>query len=157
MQLRLTLGELRNVGLEQASGRWIIQWDDDDRHHPQRITEQMRWAVPVRPVTLRRQVRFNGVSGKAVVHERRGAWGIEGTILHERTDVRYPAASKGEAPPFLKSLNRPIVADCDPLLYLRLHYGRNTWDEAHIMGPGPGFEPFDPSLIRAVFTELEHA
>ena len=29
-----TLGHLRNIGIEHASGTYVIQWDDDDMMHP---------------------------------------------------------------------------------------------------------------------------
>jgi len=37
---RLTLGALRNVGWASASGDVTLQWDDDDRYHPDRIAAQ---------------------------------------------------------------------------------------------------------------------
>jgi glycosyltransferase involved in cell wall biosynthesis len=37
-----TLGALRNLAIEQASGPLICQWDDDDLYHPQRLTVQVK-------------------------------------------------------------------------------------------------------------------
>ena len=45
-QAGLTLGELRNRALEAARGDWVIQWDDDDWHHPERIASQLAVAEP---------------------------------------------------------------------------------------------------------------
>ena len=36
-----SLGSLRNVSLDHASGDLICQWDDDDLHHPERLRLQM--------------------------------------------------------------------------------------------------------------------
>lgn len=37
----MTLGALRNLSVDHASGEVLCQWDDDDLHHPQRITKQL--------------------------------------------------------------------------------------------------------------------
>jgi len=36
-----TLGHLRNRCLEEATGEFVIQWDDDDYYHPLRIPVQI--------------------------------------------------------------------------------------------------------------------
>lgn len=36
----LTLGALRNRAMAVARGAWVCQWDDDDRHHPERLARQ---------------------------------------------------------------------------------------------------------------------
>ena len=33
----ITLGELRNISVREASGEYVIQWDDDDIYHEKRI------------------------------------------------------------------------------------------------------------------------
>ncbi len=35
------LGALRNAAVAAAGGEFLCQWDDDDRHHPDRITRQL--------------------------------------------------------------------------------------------------------------------
>lgn len=132
-----TLGELRNIGLEAAKGEWIIQWDDDDRHHPDRIRQQMSLSHHGLPVTLRRQIRYHMQKRKALVHTRGGPFGIEGTVLHKRTDVRYPAQKRSEDSVFIRSLPRPRVIDNDARLYIRQFHGHNTWDERHVMNGRP--------------------
>lgn len=36
-----SMGHLKNIGLDDASGRYIIHWDESDWHHPDRISRQM--------------------------------------------------------------------------------------------------------------------
>ncbi len=37
----LTVGEKRNIACGYATGEYVCHWDDDDRHGPGRITDQM--------------------------------------------------------------------------------------------------------------------
>ena len=37
----LKLGQLRNLAVKMARGRYVMQWDDDDWHHPDRIKMQL--------------------------------------------------------------------------------------------------------------------
>ena len=55
----VTLGDLRNIGLEQARGDLIIQWDDDDWHHPRRMEFQTSAWEPGTAVLLRQQIRVS--------------------------------------------------------------------------------------------------
>ncbi len=42
----LTLGALRNVSRGAARGDVTVQWDDDDRHHPDRVRQQVAaWCM----------------------------------------------------------------------------------------------------------------
>jgi mannosyltransferase OCH1-like enzyme/glycosyltransferase involved in cell wall biosynthesis len=41
----LTLGELRNLAVEKATGYYLAQWDDDDLYHPQRLELQVQAIV----------------------------------------------------------------------------------------------------------------
>ena len=38
----LTLGDVRNISIEKASGDIIVNWDDDDLNHPQRLEIQLK-------------------------------------------------------------------------------------------------------------------
>lgn len=37
----LKLGQLRNLSIENSQGEVVCQWDDDDRHHPERLSLQL--------------------------------------------------------------------------------------------------------------------
>lgn len=135
---RMSLGELRNVGLTEARGDWIAQWDSDDFSHPSRLFVMMAHRQPAGAVVLRCQVRYSLVNNTAkTVTAKRG---IAGTILHAKTEARYEPAGKHEDSWFLDTFgtNRVIVENVvgqagGPQLYIRLYHGANTWSAKHIM------------------------
>lgn len=144
----LSLGELRNVAMEQATGEWIIQWDDDDYSHPTRIQRQMELASPGHAVLLLWQVRVSLVSNTAFSFRWRfpAVPGIPGTVLHHKSQsARYRPTPKGEDQQFLldcfRGRIRVIDNQAEPHLYLRTYHGGNTWDERHIMGDDGGRIP----------------
>lgn len=157
VQPQRSLGELRNLGLATARGDWLIQWDDDDWSHAERISQQMAFAKPGCAVVLRQQVRYSFPSNTA----RQFAWrypscrGIPGTVLHPRcAELSYPALARHEDTRFLQEHfpgSRTVVLENDefPQLYLRFYHGNNTWDEQHIMGQlPPGHWELDPPVAK---------
>lgn len=137
------LGTLRNYALDIIADRfpadaWVIQWDDDDWYHHQRIALQVAAAREdnfQHPVTLRRQVRYCFATNTAFAHDaQETAWGIHGTILHPQSEMRYEEVPKHEDSRFLKRFRRVTICENIPQLYIRFVHGRNTFDERHIMG-----------------------
>lgn len=130
-----SLGELRNYALDRLD-TWVMQWDDDDWSHPDRMAQQMLCAqAEGRAVTLRRQIRYSFLTGSAyVAHTLRVRVGIAGTILHPPTTARYEAVGKHEDSRFAKALPGIYVMENAPQLYIRFHHGTSTWDAAHVMG-----------------------
>ena len=54
-----TIGALRNKGIEEAKGEWILPFDDDDHNHLHRLFIQMAARRPGHCVTLSEQVRID--------------------------------------------------------------------------------------------------
>jgi glycosyltransferase involved in cell wall biosynthesis len=128
----VSLGELRNIGLQQARGEFVIQWDDDDWHHPRRIELQLSCWEKGAAVLLQKQIRYNFLDGEAIVYNRLS--GIHGTILHEKLEgVRYLNRSKREDSWFLINFSHRKILNCCPPLYIRFCHGANTWNPRHIM------------------------
>jgi glycosyltransferase involved in cell wall biosynthesis len=140
---RHPLGELRNIGLDEARGEYVIQWDDDDWHGPGRMELQ---AGPVLGgqaacTFLTRQVRYSIPQNSAKVFS---ANRIHGTVMHRACSTRYPAARRSEDTGFMFRIVRDfgprLIADIDPApeecdrYYIRFHHGGNTWGAGHIMG-----------------------
>lgn len=128
----ITLGDLRNAGLDAAKGDWVIQWDDDDWYHPDRITQQML-AADGRAVLLRHQIRYDAVDG--MFYTSLGMPAHAGTILHPRRPMaRYFSERKHEDSHFWQQWFPDAVRLAnDPELYLRISHGTNTWGRDHII------------------------
>src|SRR5436305_1073460 len=58
-----TVGDLRNLALEHATGDFIVNWDDDDWHHPRRIEVQMQARGEDTAVLLRTRIHHSLVNG----------------------------------------------------------------------------------------------
>ncbi len=133
-----TLGELRNEGLKEADGAYVMQLDDDDWSHPDRIKEMMRAASPTTAVTLMDQVRYSFNRNCAFAYRRVHHQGICGTVLHAKLpELAYEPIGKHEDCRFLDTHFKGRVTVLDnhglPQLYIRFFHGANTWDEDHVM------------------------
>ena len=151
-----SLGALRNLAFEHARGDWMVQWDDDDWHHPACVSYMMARRRPGLPAFLRWQVRCSVLTGSAYYYRGRATEGVHGTVLHERgVPHRYPDSNRGEDTVFLRKFperlvleNGPTAGDGrDAMLYVRTYHGWNTWDERHIMQVWAGTDRCD-SLAR---------
>jgi glycosyltransferase involved in cell wall biosynthesis len=127
------LGDLRNITLDKCLGDFIIQWDDDDYSHKNRMLEQYICLTEnkVKAVILKKQIKYSFKSNVAFVHD---LWPLVGTILHERTMFRYENIDKAEDAVFYNNFRgSSIIYNNLPSLYIRFYHGHNTWDENHVM------------------------
>lgn len=135
------LGALRNVGLCQAGGNYLIQWDDDDWSAPDRIAVQMtamRMAIRAghghdTAITLYAQVRHSFATNNSLQMLAVEPCGLHGTILHPQTAIRYEEVGRHEDSRFVKLFPNRLVVHNRPSLYLRFEHGHNTWSRQHIM------------------------
>jgi len=82
-----TIGALRNRGIEEASGSWIVPFDDDDHHHLHRVALQMACRQEGKCVTLTDQVRLDTNTDNPVIVVHQDLAGIPNTVLFPRTDI----------------------------------------------------------------------
>lgn len=134
----LLLGGLRNLSLDRASGEFLVQWDDDEWYHPQRIEAQVRALEQSRldAVTLRWTLMHLDAPGYTGHLYRTGLRsGTPGTILHRRSDLRYENLRRGEDSVYrnrlAQSLRVGIMAEPHSHLFIRCFHGGNTWDLTH--------------------------
>ncbi|MDE8349757.1 MAG: glycosyltransferase family A protein [Acidocella sp.] len=139
----LTLGQLRNIACEAATGEVICQWDDDDLYHPLRLSAQLNALMegPYEAAVLQDVMQY-------VPHLRAMYWtnwhatpcgAHPGTLMARRVvPLSYPesgdTAAKGEDTYVLLQLQqRNLVKTIQamPHLFIYISHGGNTWDAAH--------------------------
>lgn len=156
-QSERTLGDLRNIALDHIETPFVIQWDDDDWSHPERIQVQMNAAaLSSKANVLKRQYRYDVVAGKTM----RVRWrAIPGTILHPASDLRYPSLRREEDTVFFRKWKKADainLLDNEPGLYVRLFTGQNTWGRNHIMsGETLAEHPVEVQMMLAELNESD--
>jgi hypothetical protein len=97
---RLTLGQMRNIGLELADGDWVRPcWDDDDYYHPLQLAYQMCFRRPGHASLLTHQMRVDINTATAYVHHQEE--GIPNTMLVPRSSqARFPDVDVNDAQAF---------------------------------------------------------
>lgn len=128
-----TLGELRNIAVDHAAGRYVCQWDDDDLHDPCRLEMQQRvLAVAGAQACLlgRWMIWWPEQERLGVSCER--DW--EGSLLCETAAMpRYPHLRRGEDTAVVERLRRDarVVRMDLPRLYTYVVHGGNTFTARH--------------------------
>jgi len=138
----LALGELRNRAVARASGELVAQWDDDDRHHPERLARQVAALVE-------RAADFAFTTEQLHWFPKRGTlywedWAteaypldfVQGTLVGRRDRMpAYPALRRGED----TALCQRILASGAAIArvrgagwsYVYTFHGGNAFPEAH--------------------------
>lgn len=134
-----TLGELRNCTLEEATGDFLIQWDDDDWYHPERISVQSR--------ALQEGYDACCLSG-ALMHLNEEPYlnhpyvgvlpdGIPGSIMHRaESEIRYPHTRRAEDTVYLNKWMEKRYLRLPgqySYLFIRCYHGSNTWERKHFL------------------------
>ena len=130
-----TLGELRNIAIEQSSGEYFIQWDDDDWFHPNRIAYQMSQITKRYPCNMLRQWMMFDQSTKQSYLSFKRPW--EGSLLCSKKtfleSTKYAGLSKAEDTQLMQNLRtKGFLKLLDqPQLYIYTYHGQNTWNYQH--------------------------
>lgn len=160
------LGDLRNIGIEEANGSIVFQWDDDDWHREDAMDFQYKEMSfkNLEACCLKNQVRYSFTGNNGYI--ARCQVGHAGTIMHRKdTKYRYPPAEKSEDAEFWKKFwndERHGMIDNDPCIYFRFHHGANTWHEGHIMAGLAGkkdqydLPPDVVAYMRTLLTRYPH-
>jgi glycosyltransferase involved in cell wall biosynthesis len=150
----LSIGAKRNLGCQEARGKLVVQWDDDDWHGPGRIRRQVepllsgqaditglshalvldmaRWEFWQPSAEAFRRISFAGVVCGTLAYRR---------LVTERL-TRYPHVSLGEDVGFLRPA---LLAGCRLQAvparrdFVVVRHGQNTWqmrDEFRRFGAG---------------------
>jgi len=150
-----TLGELRNISVASSRGEYIMQWDDDDMYHPDRIRLQVALAS--------RGPACGNVVNSVVIYDQKlqraflfNNYKFDGSILvHKQTfldKVSYPSQNRSEDSVVRNALlvDGSIVPLMVPFMYLYRFHTKNTWDERHFHGLYSRSVPLDQATTRLV-------
>jgi glycosyltransferase involved in cell wall biosynthesis len=132
----LTLGDLRNMAINKASGEYVCIWDDDDWFHYERIKIQIDECIKnkksgsVLPYYLLYD-NLNREAYMSIMLTPPASVLCKRSLINE--SISYLRLNKGEDTSFVKDLNRenalfPLI---NPLLYIYVFHGANTWDHQH--------------------------
>jgi glycosyltransferase involved in cell wall biosynthesis len=138
-----SLGALRNVSVEAARGAILCVWDDDDRHHPERLAQQARAlrAGEHEGLCLQHVAHYFAADRRLHVANwiKTPAGGLPSTLMCRRdASIAYPesgpSADLGEDIAPLEQLKGRsgfgLLTDA-PHLYVYVYHGGNSWGEAH--------------------------
>lgn len=161
-----TLGHLRNIGTKLAQGDYVVQWDDDDYSHPERLTYQVTNTPEDGASIFRYEINCDVHTGEGFVNcgKQIRCKGFPGTMLYPRdTPCRFPDKGKAEDTEFVLDLadySDLVVLDNPPEMYVRFYHGANTWHRAHVMTRKLGSRDLSPKqqeYLHTVLTKYEHS
>ena len=131
------LGHLRNVSLDRARGSVVLQWDDDDWIHPDRIARQLAVLRGGADAVVLHGSLLHLDTPRFFRHPYRGYLpnGWPGSIMHRRDEHRrYPAMRRAEDSVYLRRWGRRRLVqmrDAETHLHIRCYHGGNTWERQH--------------------------
>jgi glycosyltransferase involved in cell wall biosynthesis len=134
----VTLGNARNHAIFQCHGDYICIWDDDDWHHPSRLSFQYNSLETTGNHFL------GSVLTRIFLFDETSTLGYlsfpyhwDGTLFCKKEMVlqnQYANRNKGEdthVVPFLNSRGMLAHINEAPFLYIYVYHGSNTWDYTH--------------------------
>jgi glycosyltransferase involved in cell wall biosynthesis len=133
---KLSLGSLRNIGLDHSKGAYISQWDDDDWYHCERLWSSFKFIEngSKRGMVMKQWILYDSRSCKAFLSGDR-LW--EGSIFCARKELllsRYEDKALGEDTSVIDALNERgslSVMQGSPQLYVYTYHGENSWNRDH--------------------------
>lgn len=135
-----TLGDLRNLALDCANGEFVAQWDDDEWYHPERLAIQISAIERSNKAASALKWTLMHIDSDELVNfpfRADAGLATPGTIVHRRTQARYPAQRRGEDSVFIRAVKDTgglCVLDHNySHLFIRCFHGTNTWDFNHFL------------------------
>ncbi|UII27564.1 glycosyltransferase family 2 protein [Fulvivirga maritima] len=131
----IKLGELRNISIQNANGKYFCQWDDDDWYHRDRLLKQFKAAEEnIHPVSMLTNIIMFDEEEKQAYFSGFRLW--ENTVFGLRSlidDCKYETLERSEDYEFMNTLLMrskvfPTVANN---LYIYVCHGTNTWNKDH--------------------------
>lgn len=134
------LGDLRNISLENATGDFMICWDDDDWFHPERIEVELNALKEGYDACCLTGNIFHIDNEEFMEHPYIGLLpeGSPSSIMHRRDDdIRYPSLPREEDTVYLnKWIERKRYKQLDlsySYLFVRVFHGTNVSGRKHFL------------------------
>ncbi|MDZ7773416.1 MAG: glycosyltransferase family 2 protein [Balneolaceae bacterium] len=135
----LVLGDLRNISLDQATGDFLMCWDDDDWFHPDRISVQLESLGEEYDACCLLGNLFHINTPQLTDHPYRGYLpdGSPSSIIHRRDpEIRYPSLPRQEDTVYLNKWRERRYRKL-PLsysyLFVRCFHGDNVSGRKHFL------------------------
>lgn len=139
------LGELRNISLKYASGKYVIQWDDDDIYYYKRIELQLLFLKEQNCEACILDQRYFFFDNHIYLTN---ITAFEGSIMAEKSLLvdKYNNVKRGEDSIIILNLirNKHLRVMHCPYLYLYIYHGNNVFDTQHF------------TIIQQHSTRLQH-
>lgn len=134
--LGLNLSELRNFGISQARGDYVARWDDDDWHHPDRISLQLLALEQARAdLCLLERGTLAWPDRQQFLLSKRMPWEV--TLLARRSKLpSYPSKPQRKHSEIVDECHRQQLKLCTldrPDLYIYTVHDRSTDSSDHII------------------------
>jgi len=134
------LGDLRNISLEQATGDYLICWDDDDWFHPERIEIQLNVLKDGFDACCLNGNLFHINAEEFSKHPYIGSLpgGSPSSIIHRRNEhIKYPSMKREEDTVYLnrwKEKKKYKQLDLSySYLFVRVFHGTNVSGKKHFL------------------------
>lgn len=155
----LTLGELRNIAIEKATGKYICVWDDDDWYHNRRIELQMQETLRSKKkgTILPYCILYNSIERKAfmsIIATPPASIFCEKAVINK--ELLYPHLNFAEDAAFMKKLFHksflyPVI---NPILYVYKFHGSNSIGLNHFNSLCS--HEFSPAVNKLICNVIDH-
>jgi hypothetical protein len=128
-----SVGELRNLGVEKSSGKYLCIWDDDDLYDPDRISVQMSTIAALgSDACFLARLQLWWPARRIFALSIRRMWEGSAICARDRFPL-YRPLRRGEDTPVTYNLWRTarVVTLDEPRLYTYAFHGANTSGESH--------------------------
>lgn len=131
---RIPLGSLRNLSMQEATGDFVTNWDDDDLSHPQRLEIQMAalWVHQADACLLQCQYLWYPQPKRLAISNIR-LW-ENSSLLRKSCVPEYDTdAWKGEDTAAIEHIvnHHRVIHLYAPHLYINLVHGANSFQDEH--------------------------